>query len=75
MTSPLYTDPRTKDELEQKSTVVDDYESDEKRSVGSVDKEKHEKPEKEGRRTRHDDLEGVEGLEWERGDERLEAKG
>lgn len=70
MTSPLYTDPRTKDELEQKSTVVDDYESDEKRSVGSVDKEKHEKE-----RTRYDDLEGLEGLEWERGDERLEAKG
>ncbi|KAL7410271.1 OPT oligopeptide transporter protein-domain-containing protein [Mrakia frigida] len=75
LTSPLYTDPRTKDELEQKSTVVDDYESDEKRYVGSVDKEKHEKHEKEGRRTRYDDLEGVEGLEWERGDEQLEAKG
>lgn len=68
-TSPLYADPRTKEELEAKSTVVEDYESDEKRSVGSIEKDK------EGKRVREDDLEGVDGLEWQRGDERLEAKG
>lgn len=64
LVSLAFADIRTANDLQPKSRIVEDYESDEKKQTDEKDAPRP-----------LDDLEAVKGIAWDRGDELLEAQG